>query len=282
MMKKTIKKQRYTKKTVVILLLILGVLFAAFPIVWLITISVRPNGEVFSTPPTFIPKVFTLEAYSKIIHSPEKIRFFINSYFVACIVTIITLFVSMLTAYGFSRYEFRGKKIINMLIIGTQTVPPIALMIPYFGLMVAFKLYDTYGALILTYLALTLPYGILMMTGFFNTIPKSLDEAVLIDGGSRLLTLFRVIVPISLPGIVSTGLYTFLLSWNEFLFALTLTKSNELATVPIGIQLLMGQHSYEWNEMMAMSFMGSLPIMLLFLFFQKYFLAGMAAGSVKD
>jgi multiple sugar transport system permease protein len=148
--------------------------------------------------------------------------------------------------------------------------------------MVIFKLYDTYGALVLTYLALTLPYGILMMTGFFNTIPKSLDEAVLIDGGSRLLTLFRVIVPISLPGIVSTGLYTFLLSWNEFLFALTLTKSNEMATVPIGIQLLMGQHSYEWNEMMAMSFLGSLPIMLLFLFFQKYFLAGMAAGSVKD
>ncbi len=282
MKNKTIKKQKFTKKTIVVLLLMLGVLFASFPILWLITISVRPNGEVFSSPPTFIPKVFTLIAYSKIFQSPEKIRFFINSYIVACVVTLVTLFVSMLTAYGFSRYEFKGKKIINMIIIGTQTVPPIALMIPYFGLMVSFKLYDTYGALILTYLALTLPYGILMMTGFFNTIPKSLDEAVLIDGGSRLLTLFKVIVPISLPGIVSTGLYTFLLSWNEFLFALTLTKSNELATVPIGIQLLMGQHSYEWNEMMAMSFMGSLPIMLLFLFFQKYFLAGMAAGSVKD
>lgn len=282
MLSKSIKKQNLGKRILVSVLLVMGVIFAAFPVIWLISISVRPNGEVFATPPTFIPKVFTLAAYFKIFNSPQKIRFFINSYFIALIVTIITLFVSMLTAYGFSRYEFKGKKIINMLIIGTQTVPPIALMIPYFGLMVSFKLYDTYGALILTYLALTLPYGIIMMTGFFNTIPKSLDEAVLIDGGSRLLTLFRVVIPISLPGIVSTGLYTFLLSWNEFLFALTLTKSNELATVPIGIQLLMGQHSYEWNEMMAMSFLGSLPIMLLFLFFQKYFLAGMAAGSVKD
>lgn len=278
----SLKTRRIGSKALVYILLFCGVIFASFPILWLISISMRANGEVFATPPSFIPKVITLEAYRKIFSNPEKIRFFVNSYFVAMTVTLVTLFISMLTAYGFSRYEFKGKKIINMIIIGTQTVPPIALMIPYFGLMVAFKLYDTYGALVLTYLALTLPYGILMMTGFFNTIPKSLDEAVLIDGGSRLLTLFRVIVPISLPGIVSTGLYTFLLSWNEFLFALTLTKSNEMATVPIGIQLLMGQHSYEWNEMMAMSFLGSLPIMILFLFFQKYFLAGMAAGAIKD
>ncbi len=278
----SIKSKRIGSRALVYILLLIGVVFAGFPILWLISISIRANGEVFSSPPSFLPKVVTFAAYFKIFQSPEKIRFFINSYLIAIIVTLVTLFISMLTAYGFSRYDFKGKKIINMVIIGTQTVPPIALMIPYFGLMVVFKLYDTYGALILTYLALTLPYGILMMTGFFNTIPRSLDEAVLIDGGSRLLTLFRVIVPISLPGIVSTGLYTFLLSWNEFLFALTLTKSNEMATVPIGIQLLMGQHSYEWNEMMAMSFLGSLPIMVLFLFFQKYFLAGMAAGSVKD
>ena len=277
-----VKNKKIGPKALVYVLLLIGVVFAAFPVLWLVSISLRANGEVFATPPRIIPKVITFSAYEKIFHSPEKLRFFVNSYFIAMIVTLVTLFISMLTAYGFSRYEFKGKKIINMIIIGTQTVPPIALMIPYFGLMVIFKLYDTYGALILTYLALTLPYGILMMTGFFNTIPKSLDEAVLIDGGSRLLTLFRVIVPISLPGIVSTGLYTFLLSWNEFLFALTLTKSNEMATVPIGIQLLMGQHSYEWNEMMAMSFLGSLPIMVLFLFFQKYFLAGMAAGAIKD
>lgn len=281
-MTQSLQKQQKVKKTLAYGLLLLGVIFAAFPVLWLISISVRPNGEVFATPPNILPKIFTLSAYAKIFSTGAKVRFFINSYVVACIVTVVTLFIAMLTAYSFSRFAFKGKKIINMLIIGTQTVPPISLMIPYFGMMVTYKLYDTYFALIFTYLALTLPYAILMMTGFFNTLPKELDEAVLIDGGSRLRTLFQVIVPISLPGIVSTGLYTFLLAWNEFLFALTLTKSNEMATVPIGIQLLMGQHSYEWNEMMAMSFLGSLPIMLLFLFFQKYFLAGMSAGSVKS
>jgi multiple sugar transport system permease protein len=127
----------------------------------------------------------------------------------------------------------------------------------------------------------TLSYAIIMMTGYFNTLPRELDEAVMIDGGSSFVALWSVLVPISLPGIVSVGIYTFMLAWNEFLFALTLTKTTDMRTVPVGIQLLMGQHSYEWNEMMAMSVLGSLPVLLLFLFFQRYFIAGMTAGSVK-
>ncbi len=178
-------------------------------------------------------------------------------------------------------YKFRGKNIFNLLIISTQTVPRITLLIPYFGLVVAFGLYDTYFALILTYLVFTLPYAVLMMTGYFNTLPKELDEAVMVDGGSSFYALRKVLIPISLPGIVATSVYTFILTWNEFLFALTLTKSTEMRTVPIGIQQLMGQHAYEWNEMMAMSLLGSLPILLMYLFSQKYFLAGMTAGSVK-
>ena len=142
-------------------------------------------------------------------------------------------------------------------------------------------LYNSYWALIFTYMVFTLPYAIIMMTGYFNTLPRELDEAVMIDGGSSLTSLWRVLVPISVPGIVSVGVYTFMLSWNEFLFALTLTKTDDMRTVPIGIALLMGQHSYEWNQMMAMSVLGSLPVLVLFLVFQRYFIAGMSAGSVK-
>ena len=120
-----------------------------------------------------------------------------------------------------------------------------------------------------------------MMTSYFNSLPKELDDSVLVDGGSQFQALWKVLVPISLPGIVATCVYTFLLCWNEFLFALTLTKSTEMRTLPIGIQLLMGQHSYEWNEMMAMSILGTLPILLLYLFAQRYFLAGLTSGSVK-
>ncbi len=257
-------------------------MFADFPIVWMFFTSFKSNTEIFALPPTLWPKVFTFVAYHSIFSDPVKIRFFINSYIVAGVVTFLTVVVATLAAYSFSRYSFAFKKTLNLLVISTQTVPPITLLIPYFGMVVALKIYNTYYALILTYMVFTLPYAILLMTGYLNTLPKELDEAVLVDGGSSWTALWRVIVPISLPGIVATAVYTFLLSWNEFLFALTLTKSMDLRTVPIGISLLMGQHAFEWNEMMAMSVLGSLPLLLLYLIAQRYFLAGMTAGSVKS
>ena len=262
--------------------LIIGLVYACFPVVWMFFSSLKSNTEIFSIPPELFPKEFTLKAYNSIFGSPMKVRFFLNSYLVAMVVTLLTLFVAILAGYSFSRHSFKLKKPLNLFIISTQTVPPISLLIPYFGIVVAFRMYDTYFALVFTYMVFTLPYAILLMTGYFNTLPKELDEAVIIDGGSSFTALWRVLVPVSIPGIVATGVYTFLLSWNEFLFALTLTKSTEMRTVPIGIQLLMGQHSYEWNEMMAMSILGSFPILIMYMVAQRYFLEGMTAGSVKN
>ena len=262
--------------------LIIGLVYACFPVVWMLFSSLKSNTEIFSIPPELFPKEFTLKAYNSIFSSPMKVRFFLNSYLVAMVVTLLTLFVAILAGYSFSRHSFKLKKPLNLFIISTQTVPPISLLIPYFGIVVTFRMYDTYFALVFTYMVFTLPYAILLMTGYFNTLPKELDEAVIIDGGSSFTALWRVLVPVSIPGIVATGVYTFLLSWNEFLFALTLTKSTEMRTVPIGIQLLMGQHSYEWNEMMAMSILGSFPILIMYMVAQRYFLEGMTAGSVKN
>ena len=262
--------------------LAIGLVYACFPVLWMLFSSLKSNTEIFSLPPELFPKEFTLKAYHSIFSSPMKVRFFLNSYLVATVVTLLTLFVAILAGYSFSRHSFKLKKPLNLFIISTQTVPPISLLIPYFGIVVAFRMYDTYFALIFTYMVFTLPYAILLMTGYFNTLPKELDEAVIIDGGSSFTALWRVLVPVSIPGIVATGVYTFLLSWNEFLFALTLTKSTEMRTVPIGIQLLMGQHSYEWNEMMAMSILGSFPILIMYMVAQRYFLEGLTAGSVKN
>jgi multiple sugar transport system permease protein len=270
-----------TTKALVIAALLAGALFAGFPVLWMLASSFKSNTEIFAYPPRLISESFSFGAYGAVLSSPQQVRFFINSYLVSTLVTIFTLVVGILGGYSFSRYDFNFKKPLNLIIIGVQAVPPITLMIPYFGLIVALKLYNTYWALILTYMVFTLPYAIIMMTGYFNTLPRDLDEAVMIDGGSSAVALWRVLVPISLPGIVSVGVYTFMLAWNEFLFALTLTRTNEMRTVPVGIQLLMGQHSYEWNQMMAMSVLGSLPVLLLFLIFQRYFIAGMSAGSVK-
>lgn len=262
--------------------LAIGLVFAGFPILWMFFTSLKSNTEIFALPPRLLPDRFTIVAYLSIFDDPTKVRFFLNSYLVAGVVAILTVLIAIITAYGFSRYNFRLKNTLNVFIISTQTVPPITLLIPYFGMVVTFGIFDTYFALILTYLVFTLPYAILLMTGYLNTLPRELDEAVLVDGGSSWSALWRVIVPLSAPGIVATAVYTFLLAWNEFLFALTLTKSMEMRTVPIGIELLMGQHAFEWNEMMAMSVLGSLPLLVIYLFAQRYFLAGMTAGSVKS
>ncbi len=268
-------------KALVIIGLLLGAVYAGFPILWMLASSFKSNTEIFAYPPRLITESFSFDTYTVVLTNPEKLRFFFNSYLVSILVTIFTLIAGTLAGYSFSRYEFIFKKPLNMIIIGVQAVPPITLLIPYFSLIVTLKLHNTYAALVLTYMVFTLSYAIIMMTGYFNTLPKELDEAVMIDGGSRVIALWRVLIPISLPGIVATGIYTFMLAWNEFLFALTLTKTIDMRTVPVGIQMLMGQHSYEWNEMMAMSVLGCLPVLILYLFFQRYFMAGMTAGSVK-
>jgi len=279
--KSAIKRKELISKILVLIALSVGAIYAGFPVLWMLLSSFKPNTEIFAYPPTFISKTFSLDAYVAVLTDPIRVRFFLNSYLVSTMVTIMTLIVGILAAYSFSRYDFKLKKPINMIIISVQAVPPITLLIPYFSLIVALKLYNTYMALILTYMVFTLPYAIIMMTGYFNTLPRELDEAVKIDGGSSFTALWQVLVPISIPGIVSTGIYTFMQAWNEYLFALTLTKTTDMRTVPIGIQLLMGQHSYNWNEMMSMSILGCLPVLILFLFFQRYFIAGMTAGSVK-
>lgn len=269
-------------KSGLIVALILGAVFAAGPVLWMLSSSFKSNTQIFELPPRLVTDTFSFDAYIAIFTNPETMRFFLNSYVVAGSVTILTLLVAIQAAYAFSRFEFRGKRILNVVIVSVQAVPPITLLIPYFGLMVALGLYNSYAGLILTYMVFTLPYAIIMMTGYFNTLPKELDEAVRVDGAGSMTALWRILVPISVPGIVSVGIYTFMIAWNEYLFALTLTRSIDMRTVPIGIQLLMGQHSYDWNQIMAMSVLGSIPVLILFLFFQRYFISGLTAGSVKS
>ncbi len=277
----TRNRRRLGAKLGLIAGLCLGAVFAAFPVLWMLSTSFKANGEVFQLPPRLITESFSAQAYLAILTDPTQVRFFLNSYLVALSVTALTLLVAILAGYGFSRYEFPLKRSINVIIVSVQAVPPITLIIPYFGLVVGLGLYNTYPGLILTHLVFTLPYAIIMITAYFNTLPRELDESVKVDGATGWTALWRVLVPISVPGLVAVGVYTFMISWNEYLFALTLTRTDDMRTVPIGIQLLMGQHSYEWNQMMAMSILGSIPVLVLFLLFQRRFIGGLTAGAVK-
>jgi multiple sugar transport system permease protein len=277
----TVKTRRVLAKAGVITGLIAGGLFAGLPVLWMLSTSFKRNGEVFQNPPQLITEGFSLDAYRAILGNGAQLRFFLNSYIVAFAVTILTLLVAVLAGYAFSRFRFPFQKTINAVIVSVQAVPPITLVIPYFGLIVALGLYNTYAGLVLTHMVFTLPYAIIMITAYLNTVPKELDESVKVDGGSGWTALWRILVPVSVPGLIAVGVYTFMISWNEYLFALTLTRTDDMRTVPIGIQLLMGQHSYEWNQMMAMSILGSIPVLILFLVFQRRFIGGLTAGAVK-
>ena len=277
----TVKTRRVLAKAGVLTGLVIGGLFAGLPVLWMLSTSFKSNGDVFANPPKLITESFSLDAYREILGNGAQLRYFLNSYIVAFAVTILTLLVAILAGYAFSRFTFPFQKTINAVIVSVQAVPPITLVIPYFGLVVALGLYNTYLGLILTHMVFTLPYAIIMITAYLNTIPRELDESVRVDGGTSWTTLWRILVPISVPGLIAVGVYTFMISWNEYLFALTLTRTDDMRTVPIGIQLLMGQHSYEWNQMMAMSILGSIPVLVLFLLFQRRFIGGLTAGAVK-
>lgn len=262
--------------------LIVGAAFAGLPVVWMLSSSFKSNSEIFEQPPRLITESFSFDAYAAILNDPSRLQFFFNSYIVAGSVTVLTLVVAIHAAFAFSRFTFPMSRTLKAFIISVQAVPPVTLLIPYFGIIVALQLYDTYPGLIFTYMLFTLPYAIIMMTSHFNSLPRELDEAVRVDGAGSMTALWRILVPVSIPGIVSVGVYTFMIAWNEYLFALTLTSSEAMRTIPIGIQLLMGQHSYQWNEIMAMSILGSIPVLILFLIFQRYFISGLTSGSVKN
>ncbi len=276
------KSRATASKVGIYVALCAGAVFAGFPVLWMLSSSFKSNGDIFEFPPKLIDSSFSVAAYLAVLENPVELGYFANSYIVALSVTAITLVVALITAFVFSRFEFRLKKVISTIIIGVQAVPPITLLIPFFGIMVALHLYNTYQGLIITYVVFTLPYAVIMMTAYFDSLPRELDEAARVDGASSQTVLWRILVPISGPGMVSVGLYTFMISWNEYLFALTLTQTDDRRTVPVGIQLLMGQNNYQWNQVMAMSILGSIPVLVLFLIFQRYFIGGLSAGAVKS
>ena len=274
-------KQKLTNQVIIYIVLSIFVLILAFPLIWMLSVSLKPTVETFSLPPKLIPSSIYFDGYIKILNNDQYRRFLLNSYLLGLVVTGLSVLIGTLAAYGFSRYKFFGDRIAKLFVITTQMVPTITLLIPLFGVIVWLKLYDSMWGLILTYLTFSLPYAVIMMNGYLDTIPKDFDEAATIDGCTPIGVLFKVLLPVAAPGIISTAVYTFLLAWNEFLFALALTRSIEMRTVPVGISMMVGEFGLKWDEMMAFSVIGSLPVLILFMSVQRFVISGLSAGGVK-
>lgn len=262
-------------------LLGLFLLFTLFPIYWMFLTSIKPPGEAVKLPLEYWTNHPTFENYAAIFSDSAFITFFKNSFVVAVFSAVITLLLSLLAGYSLSRFRFRGKQMTLMLFLITQMFPVVVMIIPLFVLFSKLNLLNTLIALVITYSIINIPFCTIMIKGFFDRTPEALEEAALIDGCSRFAALFRIVVPVMLPGVVATFAFAFISSWNEFFLSVMFINSEATKTLPVGMSVFVSQFEVNWSLLSAGTIVAVLPSILLFVLIQKYLISGMTAGAVK-
>lgn len=271
------------KRVVLYLILAVLLIYAFFPTFWLLSTSIKPQLEAFQNPPTWWPHNPTLHSYL-ILPADQQgfVAFFKNTLIVSFFTTVLTLLAATPAGYVLSRFRFRGARSLLLVILATQMFPYVTILISLYTLFRQLHMLDTYPALILAFTTFSLPFSIWMLKGFCDTMPVDLEDAARVDGLSRLGTLWHIVMPIIIPGVVAVGFFSFLNAWNELLFALTLTSSPTMRTIAPGFVLTyIGEFQDRWPDMMAASVVVALPIVILFTVFQKQLVSGLTAGAVK-
>ncbi|MGI5097887.1 carbohydrate ABC transporter permease [Treponema socranskii] len=264
------------------IIIILGSLLVLVPVYWMIATSFKTTPETFENPLTLIPRHPTLQAYKNIITAYNFGTFFSNSLIVVIGATLLTLFISTFAGFGVSRFDFKGRAAFLGFVLATQMFPSVIMLVPYFRILKLYGLINTYAGLIIVYISFQTPLCTWLMYSHFETISKDLDAAASIDGLGQFGIFFRIIFPLSLPGLAATAIYSFINSWNEFQFALVLTTSDKMKTLTVGIGQMIEDTKVNWNEMMAANLLASILLILVFLFCQNFFFAGMTSGSIKE
>ncbi len=261
-------------------------LFTLLPMVWMLLTSFKSGFAALQFPPQWWPKEPTLASYKKLLDPSNSVgadflRFFWNSLFVSTMSTILSVIVAVPAAYAFSRFDFPGRKFLFFSVLLRNMFPAVVFLVPLFILMRLLGLMNTHGSLILTYLTFGLPLAIWLLKGFYDNIPYQLEQAARIDGASRFQAFLLIVMPLSVPGIIATAIYSFIGAWNEYIFAYTFINRNDRLTLPIGIQRFFSESSSDFPGLMAASFMMSVPVVVLFLMLQRYFVRALTEGAVK-
>jgi multiple sugar transport system permease protein len=262
--------------------LILVSVYALLPFIWMLSTSLKTEAEAFRVPPTWIPIKSTLDAYVSMWTKKNFGIYFLNSTVISLATAILSTFFGALAGYGFSRFVFKGRKFLIGFFLATQMLPGVLLVGPYFKILSKFGLYDTRTGLIIAFLTICLPFSTWMMKGFIDRVPDALDQAALVDGCSRLGVFFRVILPISAPGMVATIIFAFLLAWGDLLWVICLTSTESMVTVTLGIARTVGEFQIIWPMLMAGALMGGMPAIILYLLLQRLLVQGLTAGAVKE
>jgi multiple sugar transport system permease protein len=260
---------------------LLVVVVCLFPFVWMGLSSIKVIGELYTVPPRWWPDAPTLGNYWKVLFESNIPRYFVNSIVISFGATGLALLLAIFASYGFARFDFRGKPFWQAFVLIGQLLPTAAIIVPLFITLRVLGLVNTYWGLILVYMIITLPLSVWMLTSYFRAIPVELEEAAIIDGASRLGVLFRVTLPLSIPGIVAVVVYAFVTTWNEFIFALCFATDSSVKTLPIGIAEFSTEFNTDWGAVMAASVVMTIPIALLFFTMQRLFVSGLMSGAVK-
>ncbi|HEV7285406.1 MAG TPA: carbohydrate ABC transporter permease, partial [Kaistia sp.] len=248
------------------------------PFFWMVSVSLKPASEPFAIPARLWPQNPTLENYVTAFR-PEFRTYFFNSVVVSLSTVVITVTLALFAAYSFTRTQMRAISVLMLLVIVAQMFPASAIIIPIYKMMKAANLLNTYASLILAYVTVTLPVAIWMLRGFLARLPVALEEAAAIDGAGPFKILFLIILPLCKPGIVATAVFVLIVTWQEFLFALSFTSTKDMRTLPVGMNDFIGQYGIRYGELMASSVLISVPVIAIFFLLQRQFVAGLTAGA---
>jgi ABC-type glycerol-3-phosphate transport system permease component len=254
--------------------------YSAFPIYWMVVSSLREPTELL-TNVSLIPNVLSLESYRNLLELTDYPRHFMNSVIVAVVAVLVTMVFSVMIAYAVTRQRIRGKKVIVGAMLYAYMFPPLLIAIPIFTIFARLGLSDTLTGLIASHLTLTLPLGVWFLWGFFKSMPFELEEAAMVDGCTRLGAFLRVVLPLALPGLITVAIFSFLLSWTDYTFALIMIGSDANKTLPVGLASMVGSFDLRWGEIMAGSTLIALPLFAAFALLTQYFIQGLGAGAVK-
>jgi ABC-type glycerol-3-phosphate transport system permease component len=263
--------------------LLLLLVFALAPFVWVALTSFKTRQELYATPLQYLPSVLTVTNYldawtSKL--TPFS-RFFANSLWVSSVTMVVTTAISILAGYAIARFRFAGRQAFLLIFLATQMFPAVLLIAPLLSQWYALGLIDTYQALIYSNLSFTVPFTVWMLVGYFESIPRELEESAMMDGCGRFGALCRVVLPLAAPGIAATAIFAFVSSWSELLFAITFTTQTEMRTLSAGLLFMVGQYEIQWGQLSAGVMISTIPVAVLFVFLQRHLIRGLTAGALK-
>lgn len=280
-MKMSVKAMKNVKFILIHLILAIIILAYIFPIYWVLITSLKPRLQIMSWPPTLFPPKMALTHYIGVLTGSKYLYYLKNSTVVASLVAIITLILAVSASFSLSRLRFLGKRLLSRSILLVYMFPGIVLIIPIFRLMAKLGLYNNLISVVIVHILFTLPFSVWTLRNFFNKIPIALDDAAKIDGASEIGILYKVHLPLITPGLATITIFSFIISWNEYMFPLVLLADPEKQTIPVGIANWSVSYSIDWGLITAGAILTLVPTVVLFLFIGKYFVKGLAAGSVK-